>query len=230
MFPAWVWSKNPTKRFLFSSYAQKLSSKHSMDCRNLIMSPWYQKLWGKKFQIAKDDNSKLSFSNNHTGFRMASSVGGTNTGYGGDFAICDDGNNATDGESEAIRNSTNDWWSGTMSTRGNNFSTFCRIVVQQRLHSNDLTGYITSGDQNVVHLRLPMEYEVNNPCSTIVLPSTGLLWRDPRTKEGEILCPNRVTPEDLKRLKALAGSKCRERTSLVEVTSSCYSPTFGTDT
>ena len=45
-WPAWVWIKQPSKRWLYNSYAQDLSTRDSVKCRTLIQSPWYQARWG----------------------------------------------------------------------------------------------------------------------------------------------------------------------------------------
>src|SRR5215211_3060273 len=178
-FPAWVWTTQPWKRFLYSSYGQHLAIRDSLKCRRLITSPWYQDRWGAVFQLTGDQNAKIRFDTDQTGYRIATSVGGIGTGEGGDFVITDDPNNALEAESDLIRQSTNDWWDGTMSTRGNDPKTVVRIIVQQRLHEEDLTGHVLE-QGGYDHLCLPMEYEGER--SSL---STG--WRDPRRKPGELL-------------------------------------------
>jgi len=74
--PAYIWTKDPSIRFLYSSYAQILASKDSVACRRLINSDWYQSLWGDRFALMKDVNNKLRFDNSKNGYRISSSVGG----------------------------------------------------------------------------------------------------------------------------------------------------------
>jgi hypothetical protein len=88
IYPAYLWTLDPSLRFLYSSYAQALSAKDSVSCRRLIQCEWYQTLWGDKFSLMQDVNNKLRFDNDKNGYRIASSVGGSNTGLGGDFVIC----------------------------------------------------------------------------------------------------------------------------------------------
>lgn len=88
MFPAWCWAKQPELRFLYTAYAQILSVRDSVGCRRLITSEWYRRLWGDKFTLMSDVNNKLRFDNDKSGYRIASSTGGTNTGLGGDFVVC----------------------------------------------------------------------------------------------------------------------------------------------
>lgn len=97
-----------------------------------------------------------------------------------------------------------------MPTRLNDFKTGRRIVIQQRLHERDLTGHILDSEvrKDWVHLMLPMEFEPKRKCVTVRLPSTGKrTWEDPRTKEGELLCPERIGPVELAALKRHLGSQ-----------------------
>ena len=99
-FPAWVWIHNPEEKFMYASYATSLSSDHSRKCKELIMSNWYQERWGNLYQFAKDQKAKSFFENNKLGYRIATSVGASSTGRGASLLICDDPNNARDGESD----------------------------------------------------------------------------------------------------------------------------------
>lgn len=209
IFPAWCWTIDPSMQFLYASYAHTLSMRDSVKCRRLIESPWYQKLWGSKFTLVGDSNTKVRFDNTKMGYRIASSVGGTMTGEGGDFLVVDDGNNAKEVGSEVIRTSTNEWWDQVMSTRLNNPKTGRKIIVQQRLHEMDLTGHILAKDNpELVHLRIPMEFEQYNRCITVPTKSTrGKKWSDPRKKEGELLWPDHIGPKELYSLKQSLGSE-----------------------
>lgn len=204
MYTAWVWTREPHLRFLYTSYAQTLSVRDSVKCRRLINSNWYQRLWGSSFQLMSDVNHKLRFDNNHTGYRIASSVGGSNTGEGGHFEICDDPNNVLDSESETIRESTNEWYDFVMSSRySGTIDQFRRMVVQQRTHQNDVSGnIIAKNDSRWIHLCLPMEFEIDRRCITIPLRmSKEDTWEDPREMEGELLWPQGINDEDLYNLK-----------------------------
>ncbi len=203
IFPAWIWTKDPSLKFLCASYSQFLSVRDSTACRRLIQSEWYQKLWGNSFRLTPDVNTKLKFDNNKFGYRFATSVGGSVTGFGADWLIADDPNNAQDIMSEPIREGTNLWWDAGMSLRLNNFLTGRKIVVQQRLHERDVSGHILGKATNFVHLCLPMEFEKGRRCSTIVLPSSGgKVWKDPRTKEGELLWPTHIPKAAVDEMKA----------------------------
>ena len=87
-WPVWTWLSHPEFRWLFSSYALSLSIRDSLKCRRLIESKWFQDRWSKKFQLTSDQNAKMRFENNRTGYRIATSVGGAATGEGGDNVVC----------------------------------------------------------------------------------------------------------------------------------------------
>lgn len=181
-FPAWVWAQRhdsptsgPGVQFLTASYAQQLSLRDSVKTRRLLDSPWYQSLWGERFALTSDQNTKGRFDNNKGGTRLSTSVGGALTGEGANIIITDDPNAANEAFSEATIQSTIDWWDGTMSTRLNNPKTGAFIVIQQRLAEDDLTGHILSKDVgDWTHLCLPMKYEWTRHSVSI----TG--WNDPR--------------------------------------------------
>jgi predicted phage terminase large subunit-like protein len=189
-WPVWTWLNRPNVRWLFSSYAQNLSIRDSLKCRRLIESPWFQDRWSDRFTLTSDQNQKMRFENDHTGYRLATSVGGVGTGEGGDVIVCDDPHNIQEVESDAIRESTLIWWDETMSTRGNDPRTVAKVIVMQRSRENDLAGHVL-GKGGYEHLNLPAEYEPKRKCTT----SIG--WSDPRTQVGELLWADRFGPDEI---------------------------------
>ena len=80
MWPMWEWLTSPEEKFLCASYSGNLSIRDNLKARRLIQSPWYQARWGHMFTLAGDQNAKQRFENDKTGYRLATSVGGTATG------------------------------------------------------------------------------------------------------------------------------------------------------
>jgi hypothetical protein len=81
---AWTWARSeisylsgPQVRFLCGSYGHSLALQSSNLCRRLILSPWYQRLWGHRFGLREDQNSKNQFDTTKNGSRLATSVGGS---------------------------------------------------------------------------------------------------------------------------------------------------------
>jgi phage terminase large subunit-like protein len=211
-FPAWVWVNAPHEQFMYCSYASSLALRDSVRCRRLMLSPWYQKRWGNRFQLVGDQNTKGRFDNNRSGYRMTTSTGGSITGEGGSMLIADDPNNTKDGDnSDVKRERTIEWWNHVWSTRLNDKKNDCRVVVQQRYHMRDITGYITSQDTELkewTNLILPAEYEPEYKRKTILLPSTnGKVWEDPRQNDGDLLWPERFDEKAMKSIKNALGSE-----------------------
>ena len=112
--PAWVWTRQPSKKFLYASYASSLSIRDGTKCRRLIDSPWYQDHFGDKFQLTDDQNQKQRFENDKSGYRISTSVGGALTGDGGDIICIDDPHNVTDTDSSKVREGVLEWWDALM--------------------------------------------------------------------------------------------------------------------
>lgn len=197
-WPVWIWITKPHTQWLYTSYAQKLSTRDSVKCRRLIESPWFQKMFGDRFKLTSDQNEKMRFDNDHNGYRIATSVEGMGTGDGGTNIVVDDPHNASERESELKRENVLTWWDETMATRLNDQKTGGKVIVMQRLHEKDLSGHVLK-QGGYTHLCLPAEYEPSRRCVT----SIG--WSDPRTEEGQLLWPDRVGPDEIKELKLRLG-------------------------
>ena len=83
-FPAWVWTKAPSKQFIFSSYAENLAIRDSIKCRTIVESDWYTSKW-PNVTIRKDQNTKKEWVLDQGGHRIITSVGGSAIGKGGDY-------------------------------------------------------------------------------------------------------------------------------------------------
>lgn len=206
-FPAWLWTQSdtgplsgPHVQVLSASYANSLSIRDSVKCRRLITSPWYQERWKDRFSITSDQNAKQRFDNSAGGYRLATSVGGSLTGEGGSLILVDDPHNATEVESDLVRQGVLDWWDNAMSTRLNDPKNGAYVLVMQRLAHDDLTGHILekAGDE-WCHLMLPMRYESDRHCVT----SIG--WSDPRVEDGELLAPERFGEPEVDALERALG-------------------------
>lgn len=199
MFPAWLWGPKgqPWHRYIGAAHEQNLAVRDNRLTRELVTSPWYQALWPIK--MAKDQDEKLYFENEHRGFRQACAVASM-TGRRGHTIVWDDPLNPEKAFSDLHRETALRIFKETLPTRLNNPSTSAIIVVMQRLHEMDPSGYILANDLGYEHLCIPMEFEPgrNKP--------TSIGWKDPRTKEGELLDPVRFPPSVLETLRTEMGS------------------------
>jgi len=208
-FPAWVWLQNPEEKFMYASYASHLAVEHSLKCKRLIESEWYQSRWGNVYKLAQDQKAKGLFENDKKGCRISTSVGASATGKGASILVADDPNGAQDSVSTAKRVGTNFWWDQVWSTRLNNPKNDVRIVVQQRIHEQDISGHIMDNDihDEWVKLILPMEFEENRKSKTIILPTTnGKIWEDPRAKDGQLLSEKRFSIKEIEKYKNNLGA------------------------
>ena len=146
-FPSWVLGKDSTKRIIVASYSKQLSMKHSTDTRQIMLSNWYKKCFPDTI-IADGMNEKNKFCTTYNGFRFATSVNGTLTGEGGDILIADDPHNPVNIYSKQSRKKVIDWFRSVFSSRLNNKNEGAIIVIMQRLHTDDLSGYIFSHNVN----------------------------------------------------------------------------------
>jgi predicted phage terminase large subunit-like protein len=207
LFPAWVWTKEPTHNFACSSYSAELSTEHSVIRRTLIESDWFRGLWGDRIWLASDQNQKTKYKNNHEAQMIATSVGGTATGLGGDTLILDDGLNPKQAASEAERKTACEWFDNTWRSRLNDQATGALIVLEQRTAELDVSGYVLQNNAGEwVHLNIPLEAEpVKQANGTIgperwVFPISGKVYeREP----GAVLQPDRFPPEVVAGLKKL---------------------------
>jgi len=338
MYLPWMWGPfgHPEERFVYTSYSGMLSARDSRSSRHIIRSAEYQAAWGDVFQIRKtDQDSSIRFANDRTGFRLATSTGGTLTGEGGsclatgtrvstprgricieylrkgdvvygydvsralkvecevsaifttttkclyevhttkgntfrctadhkiyvkrrgyvrtdslrprdiliaedgsedsiifsmrkhnnDFdvdyvhdiqvkgrhnyfaenvlvhncLICDDPLSANDSQSDVVRESVIDWYRNVFSTRLNDPRKDIEIIVMQRLHERDLSGYVLAEVGGFEHVCLPMEWDG-------VTRSTKLGSYDPRSTPGELLWPERFPQTEVDLLKRKLGS------------------------
>jgi predicted phage terminase large subunit-like protein len=86
--------------------------------------------------------TESEFATDLGGSRYATSVGGTLTGRGGDFIIIDDPIKPEDAFSDKARASINEWYRSTLLSRLDDKAKSVLILIMQRLHVNDLTGFV----------------------------------------------------------------------------------------
>jgi predicted phage terminase large subunit-like protein len=198
-FPAWLLGIDPTAQIVAVSYAQELANKHSLDCRAVIESDWYRRLFPAT-RLSASKNAVTEYATTKRGFRMATSVGGTLTGRGGEYIIIDDPIKPDDAASESVRTRGNDWFDGVLYTRQNNKNTSCIIIVMHRLHEDDLVGHVLEQEEWEV-LSLPAIAE-EDQAFTVDTP-----WGEQTftRSTGGILHPAFESEEALKNTRATIG-------------------------
>lgn len=198
-WPSWEWALDPGVRWLFTSYGLHLSVRDNVRARRLIQSPWYQARW-PHVQLQHDQNQKIRFDTTSGGYRIAVSFAGTYaTGEGGDRRVVDDPHSAADVHSDVKREGDLRWWRETWSTRSTDPEQDREVIIMQRLHERDITGFILEEVGGYEHLMLPMRFEPERRCAT----SIG--FTDPRRRDGELLEPKRFPAQVVKDLETRLG-------------------------
>lgn len=200
VWPAWHWATvDAGARFLVASHDGALTLESGRKCQELVTSEWYAERWGDKVLVAKDAAAG-DFFTGAGGRRFATSTAGKLIGRHFDFAIVDDpvkphalGPSVVD---PAALEGANRWFRETLPSRARVPAKFAKVLIMQRIHEDDPTAGAL--ERGAVHLRLPARYEKDHPCVTGI----GSWGGDPRTEEGELLWPERLTERVLEALEA----------------------------
>jgi len=136
---AFLLGHEPTHKFICASYSRDLAEHFGAQCRRLMQSKFYQRLFPNT-RLSKVTEAELVTTVG--GYRIATSVGATLTGFGADTIIVDDPLKADEAYSELARNHLKSWFDGTLYSRLNNKAGGAIVVVCQRLHEDDLPGML----------------------------------------------------------------------------------------
>lgn len=202
LFPDWCWLNNPYLRFLCAAHSLDLAIRDNKYRRDLIESEWFQERYGNIFTLSSSQNVKSFFQNDHRGYMMATAVRSSGTGKRADISLIDDPNNAMAGKADIL--AVKEWFGKTWMSRLNDQENGPMIVVGQRLDEEDLIGHILKLGWE--HLSLPEEYEPARESKTSLTDIYPDGKYDKRTKEGELLWPEKFSREVLAKLKKSLGS------------------------
>lgn len=198
-FPAWALGRNPALEILSVSYGQELANKHALDTRRVMESAAYRRLFPGT-RVASDRSAVHDFATTRGGGRMATSTGGVLTGRGADLIIIDDPIKPDEALSETQREAVKTWFTNTLLSRLNQKSTGSIVLIMQRVHEDDLAGFLMgTGNWKVVSLpAIAVERErhvIRNFMGTTV-----------HVREiGELLHPERESLKVLQEYRAALG-------------------------
>lgn len=194
MLPVWTWVRDQRMRTLTASYSATLSTDHSVKSRDIIKSDKFKALF-PQITIKYDQDNKTHYKNNKGGERIATSVGGTITGFHAHLIVVDDPLNPQGAASEIERKTANDFMDITLSTRKVDKRVTPTILVMQRLHEDDCTGNWLKKRDNIKHICLPGEESKDIKPKELIK----------KYKDG-LLDPARADRKALDELKANLGS------------------------
>lgn len=201
-WPAWEWGpKNrPHLRYLSTSYKDDYVKRDTRRTRDLVMSEWYQRLWGDRVHLTR--TAETSFENSARGNREGATFNSL-TGGRGDRVLVDDPHSVDSAESELERAAVTRRFRESVPSRVNDPIRSAIVIIMQRLHEADVSGVIASLKLPYVHLMIPMEFEPERACVTHI--GSTEFWRDPRTQDGELMCPERWPREIIEQEKINQG-------------------------
>ena len=196
-FPAWLLGHNPSEKMTCVSYAHDLAVKHSVDTKNVMNTDWYKCLFpNTKLTLETQKEIKTSA----MGKRLCTSTGGVLTGLGGNFLIVDDPLSLLQAQSMRERDKANTWMD-SLSSRLDDKRIGVIIVIMQRLHMNDTSGYLLEKG-GFEHLKIPLVSEIKQTYHM------GKVTKE--IEEGELLHPTLFGEEEVetakRELKAYAYS------------------------
>lgn len=199
-WPAWEWGAMNLShhRFVSFSYSSGLTERDNLKFKKLVSSERFKQLYGDHFVLEKEGEIKIT--NSRTGSKFASSVKGIGTGERGDRVIIDDPHDVHKSESDIVRTDTVRWFRETITDRLNDLDRSAIIIIMQRVHQADISGFILEAGWPYCHLMVPMEFEIGRE------PYNPLGWSDPRTEEGDLAWPERFSPEAVATIEREKGS------------------------
>jgi predicted phage terminase large subunit-like protein len=199
-FPCWQWLRRPALRGIYLSYASSLANDLSDKRRSLIQSQWYQSI-APELKLSNTKNRISEFENNFTGAQISRGLEGAITGSGGVLQMWDDGNNPEKVESDVVRDRTLKNYKDFSVTRRNDPKNTAIVIIQQRTHESDISGYVLAEDADAfTTVILPTEAEQDE---TIVFPKSGRIVKRSR---GDLLHPERFGHEEVAEAKKTLGA------------------------
>ncbi len=180
ILPVWAWTIFPSAKFITVSYSGSLALEHSGKSRDLIQSAWFQRLYGHK--IILKNTAVGHYENTLGGSRRAVGTMGQITGSGADIIIVDDPQDPEMANSEVERANSIRFYGSTLFNRLNQPDIGMRILVQQRLHMQDLSGHLMDEKdgrpEDHQHICIPgeLDREVLNPPELEKYYVDGLFW------------------------------------------------------
>ena len=171
--PLWYLDNMPGHNVILTGYEAGLASAWGRKCRNEIEQNTHMRI-----SLSADSSAAHRWNTPQGGGMITAGVGGPVTGYGGNLIIVDDPiKNWQDAYSYVFRNRTIEWFNSTLYSRCEPNATI--IVVMQRWHEDDLTGYLINEHKD--------DWQVI--CLPALAEENDALGR----KEGDPLCPERYS-------------------------------------
>ena len=157
LFISYALGRLPWFRAIYATYSDDLATETPSDVKSMITSEAYAKVFEEK-KLLKSADKKWYTSKNgkKDGGMYSTTIEGGITGFHGDVLIVDDAMKAILKNNKAARKTTHDFYTGSASTRLRKASPIKAIIgIMQRLHEDDLAGYLLDNEPGVwTHINL----------------------------------------------------------------------------
>lgn len=200
--PAWLLGKYPEKKIMCISYGEDLAKEHASNCIRIMESDWYKRAFGNVLEMSNP--SVLNFKTIKNGMRYSATVEGKITGFGGDWIIIDDPLKPGDAMSDVQRKKVNEIYQNTISSRLNNVAEGKILLTMQRVHENDLSGFLKNkagSTFRAISMPLIAEHEEE---WTLKYYDDERLWK---RKKGAPLHPERYDLDVIEMIRNDAGER-----------------------
>jgi len=154
LFVSWFLGNAPKKRVIYTSYSDDLATKTPAEVKELIKSKSYNKVFDG-ISLGRKTADKEWYLESKGGM-FSTTVGGGITGFHGNIVIIDDPMKAIEKNSKATRDLVTNFYKGSISSRlRKDDPNSAIIVIMQRLHEDDLVGYLLDEEDGIwTHINL----------------------------------------------------------------------------
>jgi predicted phage terminase large subunit-like protein len=195
---AWVLGQDPSEKIMCISHGEDLALELARFRRSVMQSAWYRRLFPKT-RISKSKDTEWETVTTKNGYCITTTVGGSFTGRGANYIIIDDALKAADAESDALRTRVNRTYQDAIYSRLNEKKTSRIIITMQRLHIDDLVGFVREKES---------WFELTLPAIAECQETFQLSDDESYTREiGEPLHKAREDRDEFDRIKANIGSR-----------------------
>lgn len=205
-FDAWVWSIEPSHRFLHCAFDVDLTLRDARHVEQITQSELYQRCWPET-RMRDSVQARSDLYTTQGGFRLGTSPGGKGMGRHVHSVSINDPvkpQDVLDGRTQDVLSGlekANRWIDGTMPTRRADPARFGVMITMQRLLERDPAGIALS--RGYEHLCLPMRFVPREQATWVIGDWTWKL--DERTQAGELLHPARYPEHVVREMETALG-------------------------
>ena len=221
VFPAWYMGRFPDHNIIIASHTSSLAEKWSRKVRDTVASPGHVRLFPES-SLSKDSTAVTRWATTAGGECLAAGAGMSILGFRANVLVCDDLVSGWE-QAQSLTQLTKlqDWFNSDLKSRMKPVAK--RIIVNQRLSSNDIAGYIMQQyEENPTRrlkvVNLPMLAEENDPLGRLPgellwpewftdamvkdLQKDDLIWRTmwqqhPPSEDGSWVSPDEIKIVDI---------------------------------